>query len=247
MYSLPDPEKSEQVIMSISIDSEGQKLTEPSLLPLKLDFSPILDHPSPDGRYLLLRQPVEPAGRPYVFDWQNQQAWPVFRNHPLQEHIIGQSYGWHPDSRRFLFWSFGSDELWLVDVETGEYTILALTWGPIQGAAISPDGQWAAYVGQSEITDQTMWLVSTSGGEAKPLAEPGTAFYVFGWSPDNQYILYAGGPIITQEDVESGSSISGGPLWLMDIQGENRRPLMAPFIYGWGLKPAWSPDNQWVA
>lgn len=33
----------------------------------------------------------------------------------------------------------------------------------------------------------------------------------------------------------------------MDANGQNRRPLQGPFIYGWGFEPVWSPDGRRVA
>ncbi|MFN8453154.1 MAG: hypothetical protein U0401_00535 [Anaerolineae bacterium] len=159
----------------------------------------------------------------------------------MQAYIYGISYAWHPDSHQVLFWFANNDELWLVNAETSEYTVLALTWGAIQGAAISPDGQWVTYIGNSEATEEAMWLVSTSGGDPKRLLKSDVAAYVFGWSPDGQYILYAGGP-----DKSQGET-GGGPLWLVTPNGQKRRPLIGPAILGWGFQAVWSPDSQWVA
>jgi Tol biopolymer transport system component len=68
---------------------------------------------------------------------------------------------------------------------------------------------------------------------------------VYGWSPDGQYILYGGGPPLTKEEAASGKLQS--LLWLVNPSDQSHRPLLGPAIISWGLKPAWSPDSQWVA
>lgn len=234
------------VIMGVPVDGQGRKAAEAAPLPLSLDFTPIVRQPSPDGRYLLLLQPVEPGGRPYVFDTQTQQLWPLFKGHPWQKTIQGWLYGWHPDSRQALFWFFNNEELWLADVETGQYTVLAMTEGPVQGAALSPDGQRIVYIGRSGA-NEIMWIVSAAGGDARQLFDPEGVSYLFGWSPDGAHILYAGGSSYSKADAAAGTPPPGGPLWLLDPQGQNRRPLSGHFLFGWGFEPVWSPDSQWVA
>ena len=231
--------------MALPINEQGQKSADATLLPLPSDLTPVLDTPSPNGRYFLLHQPVEPEGIPYVFDWQTRQLWALFRGHPMQPHIIGRVCGWHPDSQHVLFWFFNNDELWLVNVETGEYTVLAFTGGPVQGAAVSPDGQRIVYADRSAKTQETIWLVSINGGDARPLIDSGTLLYVFGWLPDGKYILYAGWSGVDKS--KSAPGTPDGPLWIMDANGQNRRPLSGPFIFGWGFEPTWSPNSQWIS
>jgi len=233
--------------MGVPVDRQGRKAAEAAPLPLALDFSPLVGPPSPDGRYLLLLRPVEPTGLPFIYDLQTQQLWPLFREHPMQQDITGWPYAWHPDSRQVLFWFFNNEELWLVDVETGQYTILALTEGSVQGAAISPDGQSIVYVGRSDSSYRSMWKVSTAGSNARSLFDLKGPSYVYGWSPDGSYILYVGGSNVGSKDAAAGTPIPGGPLWLMDPEGQNRRPLLGHFLFGWSFQPAWSPDGQWIA
>lgn len=106
LFNSSDPEISRQSIMAIPVDGRGQKAAEPALMSLSIDFFPVLDFPSPDGHYLLMHRPVEPEGQPFVFDWESRQVWPLLKSHPIQEHLIGRLYGWHPDSRQVLFWFF---------------------------------------------------------------------------------------------------------------------------------------------
>lgn len=235
LYTAPD----RQAIMALTVDGQGRKVAEPAPLSLSLDFNPVYGVPSPDGRYLLVLRQSEPGHIPYVVNLESGRVWPLFGQESYANGIL---YGWHPNSRQVLFYYFDVD-LRLVNVETGEYTILAFTHGP-QGAAMSPDGQDIVYVAESSLSYRTMWKVSAAGSDAQPLFELGGSAYVFGWSPDGSSILYVGEPIT---GFIKGATPPGGPLWLMDPQGQNRRPLSGPFIFGWGFEPVWSPDGQWVA
>jgi TolB protein len=161
-------------------------------------------------------------------------------------YAIGRFFGWHPDSQQVLFWSLDI-ALWLAHIETGELTTLALVDGPIQGAALSPDGQEIIYVARSNSSHRTMWKVSAAGSDAQPLFDLAGSSYVFAWSPDGTYILYAGGSGTDSKSVDTDTSVPSGPLWLMDPIGQNRRPLSGPFIFGWGFEPEWSPDGRQIA
>lgn len=238
LFTSPD----RRAIMALPINAQGRKVAEPAPLSLSLDFSPVYSVPSPDGRYLLVLRQSEPGHMPYVVNLESGRVWPLFRQDPYAN---GSLYGWHPDSRQVLFWYF-DEGLRLVNVETGEYTILAFTSGPVQGAAMSPDGQSVVYIDRSG-TSEIMWKVSAAGGDTQPLFELGGSGYVFGWSPDGSSILYVGESSIGFKQVATGTPIPGGLLWLTDPQGQNRRPLSGPAIFGSGFEPAWSPDGQWLA
>ncbi len=219
----------QQVVRAVQINDAGQKLGDAFALPLALEFSPCYAAPSPDGRYVLVGRPSEPGCIPYVFDTQSEQLWSLFRENPFTP---GLFFGWHPDGRQVLFW--GHDiAIWLVNAETGESTTLAVVDGPVQGAAISPDGTQIVYIAYNPPSLRTMWKVSASGVDARPLFDLSTS-YVFGWSPDGANILYTG----------ELTSDTGGPMWLMDPEGQNRRPLSGPALF---FTPDWSPDGQWVA
>jgi len=102
------------------------------------------------------------------------------------------------------------------------------------------------------MAHEAIWLVSTEGGDARVLSDLSGVNYVFSWSPDSNSILYAGGPVAGAPRVDAkspsgGTPNPGGPLWLIDAQGQNNRPLSGPFIFGWGFEPVWSPDGLWIA
>jgi hypothetical protein len=232
------------LIMEMLVDEQGLPIFT-YLLPVSMYSMPILGPVSPDGRYLVLLETSFPGGIPYVYDSQTRQTWPLLRDHPQQEHISGWVYGWHPDSRQVLFWSMNTDALLFVGAETGKYEVVALTESPLQGVAISPDGQKVVYLGRIE-NDERIWIVSMAGDSVQPLLDSEGVAYVFGWSPTNKYVLYVYG-LGYKENIETNNSTPGGPLWIMDPEGGERKQLSGPYLFGWGFQPLWSPDGQWVA
>jgi len=242
LYSVS--QEGEQVTYkSIAVDAEGEKRAEPEPLSFPVEFTPYQVLPSPDGKYWLLMQPVEPGGIPYVYDVDIDQAWPLFQDIP---NAVGLQFGWHPNSQQVLFWFFPNEELHLVDVTMGEYTTLAFTYGPPQGATISPEGSQIAYINRLDDTGNAVWTVSPAGSDANPLLQlNSTAGYLFEWSPDDQYILCLGcGSAL--EPIESAEQYKG-PLWLIDPTGAVQNSLSGPFLAGRGFTPSWSPDGQWIA
>lgn len=227
-------------LMELLVDSQGEEIEAPIQIPVAYDFLPILGPASANGHLLELLQPLEPGGRPYIIDIETEEIWSLFQGHPQQEDITGWVYAWHPNNRQILFWFFNNDELLLVDTETGQYTVLALTQGAVQGATISPNGQNVAYVGRNQGV-RTLWMTNISGIESIPLFESESVVYVFDWSPDGKYILYAEK---SSDPIEG--EVSGTPLWLFNLQDQTRKQLLGPFLFGYGFNATWSPDNQWI-
>jgi hypothetical protein len=233
-------------ITKLAIDVTGSSDHQTRPLSTSLNFNPILGPSSPDGRYLALLRPLEIAGIPYIFDMLSEEARPLFQEHPLGQHMSGIIYDWHPDGRKVLFWFFNNEELWLVDVFTEEHTVLALTEGPVQGAAVSPDGQNVAFVGRSD-NQEVIYTVSTAGGNAQSLMSSSEIKYLFGWSPDGLHILYGSGANQSKLDDINSVASSGGSLRIMNVATQDHRPLSGPYVLGWGFRAVWSPDGNWIA
>lgn len=135
-----------------------------------------------------------------------------------------------------------------MNVETLEHTTLAIADGPIQGATFSPNGKQVAYITNlrregEPIAPEALWISSIDGGDAEPVLEFGLSSYLFGWSPDGRYLLYMGGP---GKGRMAEWPAEVGPLWLIQPDGDNPRPLPGPFLGSYGYIPAWSPDSQWI-
>ncbi|MEZ4869812.1 MAG: hypothetical protein R3C14_51275 [Caldilineaceae bacterium] len=239
-YVVVNPENVSSV-KQFAVNAQGEKVEEPVPLPSTIDFAVSKVIPSPNGRYLLLLEPVMPGGIPHIFDTQSQKTWLLLAQYPDLSGIV---FAWHPDSQQVLFWSLDV-ALWLVNVETGDITTLNVVDGPVQGAAISPDGQEVAYIARSDVAYNTLWKVSTAGSDAKPLLHFDGAAYLFGWSPDGKQILYMGGPGM---DAKTALDTSApGPMWLIDPNGQNPRAMAGLLLTGWGYEPVWSPDGQTIA
>ncbi len=166
--------------------------------------------------------------------WLNAEGEPVG--------ATGVFYGWHPNGYEFLFREDNAPDrgLWLVDTRTGEHRLVAqpLTVD-VSGAAISPDGQRLVYATNTFDVHQ-IWAANADGSGQRLILESDTIVYVFSWSPDGRYVLYVGEPSATNAD-------GRGPLWVMDREGRNRRPLRVPFVFGFGFEPVWSPTGLQVA
>jgi Tol biopolymer transport system component len=244
---LASTDSARKVLGKLFITAQGENIAGVISIPSSIDFDPYLIAPSPDGQYLLLMRPMMPGGLPYILNTKDESIRSLL---PESSSLPGRFFGWHPDSRQILFWPSNS-ELWLIDVETSERIILTLVEGSVQGAAISPDGQNVVYISGLRTTEhlnsEALWMVSTAGSDARPLFYFDGRAYVFGWSPNGKHILYMGGPGAGREQVTTEQSISQGPLWIVEPDGRNPRPLAGSFVTGFGYEPAWSPDSQWVA
>ncbi len=91
-----------------------------------------------------------------------------------------------------------------------------------------------------------MWRANADGSDPHLLLESNHIIYVFGWSPDGRYLVYAGEPTPPHEK-GTLTPDPGGPLWVMDRNGQNRKSLKGPFIFGWGFEPIWSPAGHRLA
>lgn len=214
----------------ISLDVQGRKINEAALLlPPEEMARKFIGPASPDGSFVVLVEPREPGGLPFILEVATGNTWSLFKSSLAPEQFAGQSYEWHPDSNHFLHWAFDRDELLLANALTGEVTVLALTNGPVQGATISPDGQHVIYlnrIGQDRFIEQ----VSSSGHDTKTIYDASDIAFLFGFSPDGRYLMY-----------------TDGKLGLLDLDGYNQKELSGPFLFGYGFRAYWSPDSQWVA
>lgn len=230
------------LLYQLSLGSQAEKLTESVRMPISQPDVFYDVSPSPDGRYLLLLQPAMPGGMAHIVDRETDAHWSLA---PEGEYESGRFFGWHPNSQQILFWN-DRDQLVVIDVVSRERTILKLLELTVQGAAFSPDGEKIIFITKSNTSNRALWISSAVGADAKSIFDFDGSAYVFSWSPDSQYILYMGGPGVGRTAEALAKYESRGPLWIVEPDGENPRPLAGPFVAGSGYEPVWSPDSQWI-
>lgn len=236
-FFAPGTAPSEPQLLRALIDAQGQLVGSP----LPFTWTPLGDtlmtigrqSVSPNGRYLTSAYDTESGESIAIVDLASAQQTAYVSE--------GRFFNWHPNGHEFLFESGGADlGLWLVDARTGGHKLIAQQPTlDISGAAISPDGQRLIYATNTFDVHQ-IWTANADGSEPRLLLESDVIVYVYSWSPDGRYLLYVGEPSVTASD-------SGGPLWVMDREGRDRRPLNLPFIFGFGFQPVWSPVGHRVA
>lgn len=195
---------------------------------------------SPDGHYLAGIDETEGGDVVYIIN--------ALTDRSVLTTSAGQFFGWHPNGYEILFRDDAAYQgLWLIDVRSDQRRLIAhQTTLDISGAAISPDGQRLVY-GANTFTVHQIWTANADGSGPRLLLESNHIVYVFGWSPDGRYLLYSGEPTPPRGGKGTPVANLGGPLWVMDRNGQNRKSLKGPFIFGWGFEPIWSPANHRLA
>ena len=154
--------------------------------------------------------------------------------------------GWSPDGTTIatLIWGpagpdpRGDVDLVLVDVATGETTLLAS--GPDHDFLephFNADGQHVLFSRYTKPMGSDLFGVPVDGGEVGLVfAERWDAIF----SPDGRTILYEVSVLIQTTNFAS-SGFSGQELWLADADGSHPRPLV--WEEAFNDIPSWSPDG----
>ena len=146
--------------------------------------------------------------------------------------------GWFPDSKRVLLMS---DWLEILNVETGERQMV--TSGSfdetVSDAAVSPDGQRIVYTALQ--LSGALKLVGADGlqiGESPPPSpKPGVRPRGLTWSPSGSLVAFVWDQIVGQFN-------NYGPLWVLDPQTMEQRPLSPEGVYD--SSPIWSPQGDQI-
>jgi TolB protein len=195
-------------------------------------------YPSPDGRYVVFfaasAPPRDEIARAYV--------WSPHLDQPPRVIVAEvdwslKFFGWRPHTRQVVW---GGEDIWLLDVETGERTSLIaqpkewadLPYAPIiDGLAISPDGRRMIVSFSLSGIDSgwEVWSANIDGTDARQLFTARGPVYHLTWSPDGKWV----------------SSIGPNGFEVMSPDGEGRRAFGTVPIGG--LAPTWSPDSRYLA
>lgn len=131
-----------------------------------------------------------------------------------------------PDGRRLLFYSnkTGREEVWLLDLKSGEQTRVSRDGG--SQSAWAPDGRTIAY-----STPRGLYLVSIAGGELRRIGKDLPVSYP-AFSPDGRSVAFAAqtdrGSRLLRADVRTGEVV------------------VIPTAEGELGNPAWTPDARTI-
>jgi Tol biopolymer transport system component len=106
---------------------------------------------------------------------------------------------WTPDGKSILYDSSDGtqQDIWIIDLATGNRKQLTQVQGLAEFATLSPDGQQLAFYVYKEMT-LNLWSARADGSNAKPLThdladarrnQPTMAWRQPGWSPDSQWLM----------------------------------------------------------
>ena len=198
-----------------------------------------LQHPSPDGRYLLsgdrsifLRRGLDCV--PYrLQDLETGEEWQV-----TEQSDVATFLGWSADSRYMLFSRFypqgERQALLIAETQTKKRWLLTPEDKVVRAAAWSPDGRHIAYVQCDPPIDACsnteLWLVDPEGEAKKAVSldtvtrllqsgGPGVGTYALvfglGWSPGGSRLVFQRfETLLTPETI-----------WSIRIDGTDLRPL----------------------
>jgi Tol biopolymer transport system component len=143
---------------------------------------------------------------------------------------------WSPDGRRIAFSSHrdGNFEIYVMSLDGTGQTRVTNDPAIDRDPAWSPDGQQIAFT-RNDGVGADIYVVDITGGTASRLTSFPGLNEEPAWSPNGQTIAF--------------TSVRFGLLrqiWVMDANGFNQRPLLAPHP-GDDLEPEWSPDGQRLA
>lgn len=231
---------------------------------------------SPDGTKIFLSLPDEL----HLIDVRSGQDKPLASSAA----VLRASAGWLPDSRHVVIgWQKasnldqGSQDLWLLDTETGQRQPVLLNATAMVVPATSPDGTRIAYV--SEPVDNDLVELPLDGSLPRPLLATRQPERWVTWSPTAPEFAYVSGNQIrvrrrdgsldrvsvAPESLPPGSQLQapafspdGSRIAFVARSGSTARPWISPVGGGSPTPlgefdaasiraPSWSPDGRWVA
>lgn len=185
---------------------------------------------------------------------------------------------WFPSGQQVIFGSgsYSSPRLYTVDVTgkvapfiqpAGSAGLVAESW-----PAVSHDGAWVYFSGQTSGTSYKLWRAQSDGSNAGPLG--GLSGFGVAWrptlSPDGTRVVFVsdGGAIrvldLAPDTLESWSvsgqtprwsptgdqiaftHIYGGPISVINADGTSVRTITQPNVTYAEDTFSWSPDGQWI-
>jgi len=147
---------------------------------------------------------------------------------------------WSPDGKRLAFASkrTGHSEIWVMNADGSDQTQLTKTDVAIanDGPAWSQDGRKIAFY-SNRSGHYAIWLMDPDGSQLTQFTTADGDRYLDSnapaWSPDGSKIAYW-----------SGVAHKSGNIWVMNVDGSNRKQLTDQPVGINADGPAWSPDGK---
>jgi Tol biopolymer transport system component len=147
----------------------------------------------------------------------------------LQRLVRGLGARWSPDGKQLVFAAptEGSDgDLFVIDANGGEQSLLLATQKPKQPAAWSPDGSKILFTAFDRYdAGADVFVMDADGTNVRRLTQAGATNIAAAWSPDGSKILFTRGPPGNAE------------LLLMDGDGTHERTISTDRFRGY--EPSW--------
>ncbi|MGC1122615.1 MAG: DPP IV N-terminal domain-containing protein [Candidatus Methanofastidiosia archaeon] len=150
-----------------------------------------------------------------------------------------QSPSWSPGGKRIVFESDveGNDEIYIVNIDSGDFTRLTSNLASDHSPAWSPDGKRIAFVsdrdGKSgDISSDEIYVMNSDGSNVRRLTYDLVWDGEPAWSPDGEKIAFT-------------SLLDGaGDIYVMDADGGNPKNLTNNSSEDGN--PSWSPDGEHI-
>jgi Tol biopolymer transport system component/DNA-binding winged helix-turn-helix (wHTH) protein len=225
-FNRNDPERDTESIWEIGVDGNNPHPVLPNWQETPKQCCGTW---TPDGRYFLFVEIVNPSNRLYAI--REKGVW--WRRSPRGPFLVAAepTGSWSPlvsrDGKYIYFYgkSVHSD-LETVDPATGQFSTVLNDTRP-RMLSVSPDGQWVSYI---QSLSGMIWVSHLDGSAARRIPLPGLEGAFPRLSPDNQKIILTG--------IKSGMPHN---VYVVSSAGGTPQPVVADTT---GMSdPDWSPDG----
>ncbi len=232
---------------TVSLPSEPeQKIPE---IQLPLEVTRTIEFTTDEGTWMTID--VSPNGNRIIFDLLGDLYLIPINGGEAQRITSGPAWDsqprFSPDGEHILFVSdrSGSDNLWLIHVNTGELRALTKEKAFLLGSPVfSPNGSYiVARKGRNILRLNEIWLYHKEGGKGIQLTKsegPTTGVAGPTFSPDGKYIYFSSSPqgVRLHEDL--------GHWQVSRLNRDTGKIETITSLYGGGLRPIVSPNGRYL-